>query len=47
MGEIWLKALRQLVIGAVLIAVSLWMVFYAGLFKKSYLEWRAAPNHQG
>ncbi len=23
------------------------MVFYAGLFKKSYLGWRAAPNYQG
>jgi hypothetical protein len=31
----------------VLIAGSLWMIFYAGLLKKSYLEWRAAPNHRG
>ena len=42
-----MKVCRQLAIGAVLIAACLWMVFYVGLFKKSYLEWRAAPNYQG
>ncbi|MDQ1471694.1 MAG: hypothetical protein QOJ99_3174 [Bryobacterales bacterium] len=41
-----MKVLRQGLIGLVLIVGCLWTVFYAGLFKKSYLEWRAAPNNR-
>lgn len=44
MGALWLKVVRQAVIGAVLIFSSLWMIFYAGLLKKSFVERQANPS---
>lgn len=46
MLDLWIKVIRQGVIGAVLILVCLWMIFYAGLLKKSYRKASANPSPQ-